>query len=367
MGVNVYSDFSMCALLTTAIVSASFAQSSGQENHSPVTLPASTQGQSVSPLAVSGAQQRTTAVLRFAVQSRPITNIAALPAQAEPRTIGAAASASTTTPPKRATVDAKILDPIIGEQQDANETASSGSSFSQLLSNNHGVDPAALPDAPTPQDQPQEPPQPPAYGTHTNQLPILSPRLTSVPLDAHDKLVIYIHKSFGPPAVIFPAFVAGFDMINPKSAYPKEWKDGAGAFGRWYGDAIARQTSRSTAEFMTDIILHEDPRYLRSDSTNAFGRTLHALAFTVFDKTDSGKTTLAASHFAGAAAGGFVGMAYLPPSFNDATHAEQRMAVGMVGVAVGNIFTEFEPEWGPLYRKLHIPKILPPWWVPYHR
>ena len=364
---NAYSGVLMCAMLTTAIVSTSFAQSGGQESHSPVTLPASTQEQSANPLAVSGAQQRTAEVLRFAVQSQPITNIAALPVQAEPQTIDAAASASTTTPPKSATFDPKILDPIIDEQQDANETASSGSSFSQLFSTNDGADSAALPDAPTPQNQTQAPAQPPHYGTHTNQLPILSPRLTSVPLDAHDKLVIYVHKSFGPPAVIFPAFVAGFDMINPKSAYPKEWKDGAGAFGRWYGDAIAKQTSRSTAEFMTDIILHEDPRYLRSDSTNAFGRTLHALAFTVLDKTDSGKTTLAVSQFAGAAAGGFVGMAYLPAGFNDVTHAEQRMAVGMAGVAVGNIFAEFEPEWGPLYRKLHMPMILPPWWVPDHR
>jgi hypothetical protein len=367
MGMNIYPGFLMSAMLTTAIVSTSFAQSGGQENYSPVTLPASTQGQPVNPLAVFGTQHRTAAVLQSVVQSQPITNIAPLPPQAEPQTIDAAASASTTTPPKSATVDPKILDPIIGEQQDANETASSGSSFSQLFSNNDGADSAALPDAPTPQDQTQAPQQPPAYGTHTNPLPVLPPRLTSVPLDAHDKLVIYVHKSFGPAAVIFPAFVAGFDMINPKSAYPKEWKDGAGAFGRWYGDALARQTSRSTAEFMTDTILHEDPRYLRSDSTNAFGRTLHALAFTAFDKTDSGKTTLAVSHFAGAAAGGFVGMAYLPAGYNDVTHAEQRMAVGMAGVAVGNIFTEFEPEWGPLYRKLHIPKVLPPWWVPDHR
>jgi hypothetical protein len=117
---------------------------------------------------------------------------------------------------------------------------------------------------------------------------------------------------------------------------------------------------------MTGVLLHEDPRYLRSSSTNAFERTLHALVFTVVDKTDSGRTTIAVSHFAGAAAGGFVGMGYLPDGFNDTTHAEQRMASEMAGIAIGNLLTEFEPEWGPWAKKFRVTKILPAWWVPEH-
>jgi hypothetical protein len=167
--------------------------------------------------------------------------------------------------------------------------------------------------------------------------------------------------------VILPAIGAGFGMIHTKSTYPKDWNDGPGAFGRRYGDSLARGTSRSTAQVMTEILLHEDPRYSRSTSTGALARTFHALAFTLFDKTDSGKTTLAVSNFAGAAADGFVGMAYLPAGFNDITHAGQRATASIGEVAVRNILVEFEPEWGPLYQKLHIPKILPTWWVPEHR
>jgi hypothetical protein len=226
---------------------------------------------------------------------------------------------------------------------------------------------AGLPDAPAPQEQTQAPPQSPLSGTHINQFPRLAPGLTRTPLTAQDKLHIYIHKTFGPPAVILPAFGVGIGMAGGgKSNYPKEWKDGAGAFGRLYGDKVATRTSRDTADFLTDVLLHEDPRYPRAASTNAFGRTLHALTFTVLTKTDSGRDTIAVNHLAAAAAGGFVGMGYLPDGYNDATHAEQRMASEFAAIAVGNIVTEFEPEWGPWAKKLRIPKILPPWWVPQH-
>jgi hypothetical protein len=228
---------------------------------------------------------------------------------------------------------------------------------------------ASLPDAPMPQAQAQGQPAPSPAGseTHLNQFPVLSPGLNRTPLTFHDKFQIYAHKSFGPPAVILPAFGAGLGMLNPPSKYPKEWKDGAGAFGRNYGYRVSDRLSRETAQFLTGALLHEDPRYLRSTSSNPFARTVHALAFTIFDKTDSGRTTFAASNFASAAAGGFVGMGILPDGYNDITHAQQRMAGEFLQIGIGNLLTEFEPQWGPWAKKLRIPKLLPGWWVPEHR
>lgn len=283
----------------------------------------------------------------------------------------ATALSSAQVPPqmtsRTATDNSKVLNTISDEHNDANEPASSGPSSSLLLSNNDSPDNATLPDAPAAQNQTQSAPQPPVSGPQINQLSVLPPRLAPYRLNTSDKFYIYVHEAYGPPSVILPTVGAGLGMINPKRAYPKEWKDGAGAFGRRYGDSLARDTSKSTAEFMTGAILHEDPRYLRSNNTGTFGRTFHAFAFTLIDRTDSGKTTVAVSRFAGAAADGLVGMAYLPAGFNDLTHAGQRMTASIGTAAIGNILTEFEPEWGPLYKKLHIPKILPTWWVPEHR
>src|SRR6202040_1854576 len=97
---------------------------------------------------------------------------------------------------------------------------------------------SSLPDGSLPARQAQGEAQFPAAtpaAQQPNPLAILSPTLTSTPLTAKDMFRIYIHKSFGPPAVILPAFGAGFQMLNPPNHYPREWKDGAGAFGRIYG------------------------------------------------------------------------------------------------------------------------------------
>jgi len=186
-------------------------------------------------------------------------------------------------------------------------------------------------------------------------------------MSMQDKFEIYIHKTYSPAALIFPLFSTGIKMANPNDKYPSAWQDGMGAFGRNYGDAIARRTAKDTAEFTTQVFLHEDPRYERSSSKNPATRAGHAIAWTFFDKSDSGSRMFAFSNFTGAAAGSFVGMAYLPDGYSDATHAEQRMLVQLSGDAVANILTEFEPTWGPIARKLHVPQILPAWWTPDHR
>jgi len=95
-------------------------------------------------------------------------------------------------------------------------------------------------------------------------------------------------------------------------------------------------------------------------------RVFHAFSYTVVDRTDSGNRTIAFSNFAGAAAGGLVGMAYLPNGFNDAAHAQQRVAMQFATLAIHNLASEFQPQWGPIVKKLRIPKLLPAWWVPLH-
>lgn len=230
-----------------------------------------------------------------------------------------------------------------------------------------------LPDAPSAQAA-QTPsssvPAPKQSVDHTriNPIALLSPRLINgQPLTAYDKLEIYIHKTYSPAAVIYPLFSAGIKMARPNQNYPPEWQDGMGAFGRNYGDTVARRTAKTTAEFTTQVLFHEDPRYGRSNSTNPLARIGHAVAWTLVDKSDSGHSMLAMSTFTGAAAGGFVGMAYLPDGFNDLNHAKSRMLTSIGGKAASNVLIEFEPTWGPIARKIHLPHILPEWWTPDHK
>src|SRR5258708_32148255 len=111
---------------------------------------------------------------------------------------------------------------------------------------------ANLPDAPQPQGQnnlPGSSPHPQAANSAVLFLPVA----TSQRLSFRDKPTIHTHQTFGPPALILPAFRAGMGMANPPSHYPREWRDGAGAFGRLYGDSIAMATSHPTARFFTGV------------------------------------------------------------------------------------------------------------------
>src|SRR5271168_2261170 len=107
---------------------------------------------------------------------------------------------------------------------------------------------------------------------------------TSTPLTLNQKFKLYEHQTFGPHALILPAFGAGIRMAHPPSSYPgypKDWTDGAGALGRLYGSALATQTSKRTARFLVGAAVHEDPRYLpAAEGASTAARIVHAIAFT---------------------------------------------------------------------------------------
>jgi hypothetical protein len=184
------------------------------------------------------------------------------------------------------------------------------------------------------------------------------------PMSVGEKFAYFEKPVFGPRAMFMTAFRTGLFMANPTSGYPREWRDGAGAFGRNYGNQYARSAAMSFARFASDALLHEDLRYSRSRSKSFFARAGHALGFTFIDKTDGGHPTLAFSNFGGAAAAGFMGNGYLPDGWNNTTHAGQRSLAAFGGFAMQNLAHEFAPEIGHALHHLHLPKLpLPPvWW-----
>jgi hypothetical protein len=175
-------------------------------------------------------------------------------------------------------------------------------------------------------------------------------------LTLRERFVSQTKTSFSPIAFIVPAADAGITMAHPPTRYPRDWSDGGGAFARNYGAEFGRHTTAGYAHFVAAAILREDPRYFHSERSNYAARILHALAFTIVDRSDSGRHTLAVSNFAGSAAGGFVGMSWEPDGFDDATHAYQRSAVELTTFAGHNLIAEFSPELSRIAVKLHMAK-----------
>lgn len=170
-----------------------------------------------------------------------------------------------------------------------------------------------------------------------------------------DRFSLEVHTTFGPADFTLPAVEAAYSMIHPPTGYPHDWTDGAGAFGRNYGAVFAGNTTSGLTHFAAAAVLREDPRYYPSTSANPTGRFFHALAFTLVDKSDSGRHTLAISNLAGATAGGFVGMGIYPDGFNDTTHAYQRAAWQMTSFVSHNMVAEFAPEIAHVLHKFHFP------------
>ena len=163
------------------------------------------------------------------------------------------------------------------------------------------------------------------------------------------KFNYYVTETYlNPSTFTAPAFRAGIRMANPPgkglTKYPPEWRQGAEAFGRNYGDAFAQRVTFQTARFATGVITREDPRYHPSSSHNVLSRSFHAITYTFIDRSDSGHAMPAFSNFVGAAAAGFVGNAYLPSGYNNATHAGQRATLQFGMTAAGNLFREFAPQ-----------------------
>jgi hypothetical protein len=184
-------------------------------------------------------------------------------------------------------------------------------------------------------------------------------------MDVGEKFKYLVEPAFGPRSFFTNAFSTGIRMANPPSHYPHEWRVGAEAFGRNYGDSFARTGAESIGRFSAAVLLHEDPRYRRSESTSVPARLGHAFVFTFVDRTDGDHRTVAISNFTGAAAAGFIGNAYLPAGFDNLTHAGQRSAIAFGGIAAQNVLQEFSPELGQFLKKIHLPHIPTPpvWWT----
>lgn len=174
-------------------------------------------------------------------------------------------------------------------------------------------------------------------------------------LTLRERFLLQAHTTFGPIAFLSPAGEAGITMARPPHGYPRDWSDGGGAYARNFGSELGRHSAGGLGHFATAFIDGEDPRYFRSVNHNPGRRVTHALLFTLFDRTNSGRRTLALSNFAGSAAAGFVGNLWEPDGFNDTTHALQRSALEFGTFGGANLFAEFSPDLSHLMHKMHVP------------
>jgi hypothetical protein len=178
--------------------------------------------------------------------------------------------------------------------------------------------------------------------------------LSPVELNAWGKANIYYQRVMGIGTALGPAVEAAAVMAAPPKNYPNNWRQGAAAYGRNYGAVLGRAQTAEFTRFVMGVALREDPRYYPSGNRAVPARIVHAVWFTLVDRSDAGHLRPAFANLLGAAAGGFVGNAYLPGAYTDLRHVGERTGFQMAGFAVENGFGEFMPELDKLAHLLHI-------------
>jgi hypothetical protein len=164
------------------------------------------------------------------------------------------------------------------------------------------------------------------------------------PLTASERWKLYFLSTFGPGAIARAAFVGG---INQWSGTPKEWREGAEAYGERFGNAFAIHVIRNTLASGAAAALHEDNRYVRSTETGIWKRSRHVVTSVFIARNNAGAEHFAYSRFGGAISASFISRIWQPRSTNTSGDAAVNFGLSLLADMGWNAVKEFRPHRSP--------------------
>jgi hypothetical protein len=161
------------------------------------------------------------------------------------------------------------------------------------------------------------------------------------PLDVTGKLLYHAESTYSPTAMLGIAAYAG--ALQEYNA-PREWGQGAGAYGKRFSSTLAWSGIHSTLAFGLDSTLHQDPRYFRSQEKGFWRRAGHALRGTLLTRTDSGGETLSTWRIGSAYGAAFLSNEWYPDRLNTVRWGliDGSMTLGFAFAS--NLGVEFGPD-----------------------
>ena len=171
----------------------------------------------------------------------------------------------------------------------------------------------------------------------------LQKTLTEAPKEllVQQRFCLYGSKLVTPQAVFGAALLSGVAQLRDD---PVEWGQGMQGYSRRFGARYTQGMAKTSGEFVSSWIAHEDPRYDLSRDRTFWGRTRHSFARMVVVKNLDGDTRPAYSKFAGAASSGLVGLAWYPDRLNRPVDVLARTGSAFGGYLGSNIFQEFQAD-----------------------
>ncbi len=141
------------------------------------------------------------------------------------------------------------------------------------------------------------------------------------------------------------AFVAAEAGVNQALNSPKEYGQGAEAFGKRYGAGFA--DGLTAGIFVTGVypsVLRQDPRYYRLGEGRFSHRTGYALTRILVTRQDSGRKAFNFSEILGSFSSSALAVTYYPKSQRDFSDVAERAGIQFGFDAGFNLLKEFYPD-----------------------
>jgi hypothetical protein len=163
----------------------------------------------------------------------------------------------------------------------------------------------------------------------------------SRPLTAGEKFKLAARDSFDPGTFLLAGAFAGGSLASNSTP---SFGHGMAGYGRYYG---ATYGDLLIGNVMTGAIypslLHQDPRYFRRGTGNAWSRLGYAMSQIFITHGDNRRTQFNVSEFGGNATAVAISNAYYPDN-RTASDAAVRLGIQLGLDMAGNIVKEFGPD-----------------------
>lgn len=214
-----------------------------------------------------------------------------------------------------------------------------------------------LPDAPTPQQEPNASQGKGRGGFSKTTVTILGRRsfffpdlaYTHKPLNSGQKFLLAADVTIAPSALIVTGITSAISQA--KDSWPG-YGQGWNAYGKRYGATMALNAATNLfGVFLLPSVLHHDPRYFPLAHAS-FGQHIgHALQRMVVTPTDAGGQAVNVSGVLAPLGAEGLSNTYLPDAERTAGKTFERYGIQMAVIAAGNVAKEF---WPAIFKKLRM-------------
>jgi hypothetical protein len=223
-------------------------------------------------------------------------------------------------------------------------------------------DPASLPEAPAPKQDPNASGQTQSKKGMGNPLGLVArksffyPELATTPgpLSTKQKFQLFLTKSMSPPQILGSLATAGITQAT--NSYPGYGQGGEGFANRFGASMATGASSNFFGTFILASVLHEDPRYFPKLEGGFGSRMGYAVKRAFVTRRDRGGSGFDWSGTMGPLAAEGLANSYLPEAERTVGKTFERYGFRIGFGAANNVLKEY---WPTIFKRLRIDKVAP--------